>query len=87
LFPRRRRKGASELKPGDIVVIEAGGVIPADGKVIEGCALVDESAITGESAPVLRESAGDRAAVTGGTRVMSARLVIELTRPADSRSR
>ena len=62
---------APELKPGDIVLVEAGDLIPSDGDVIEGIASVDESAITGESAPVIRESGGDRSAVTGGTRVLS----------------
>ncbi|MCB0876922.1 MAG: potassium-transporting ATPase subunit KdpB [Solirubrobacterales bacterium] len=70
---------ASELKPGDVVVVEAGEGIPGDGTVIEGIASVDESAITGESAPVIRESGGDRSAVTGGTRVLSDRIVVEIT--------
>jgi hypothetical protein len=61
------------------VVVEAGEVIPGDGTVIEGIASVDESAITGESAPVIRESGGDRSAVTGGTRVLSDRIVVEIT--------
>lgn len=61
---------ASELAPGDRVVVEAGDMIPADGTVVEGVAAVDESAITGESAPVIRESGGDRSAVTGGTTVL-----------------
>ena len=64
---------------GDVVVVEAGEVIPGDGTVIEGIASVDESAITGESAPVIRESGGDRSAVTGGTRVLSDRIVVEIT--------
>jgi len=72
-------KPASELIRGDIVVIEAGELIPGDGTVIEGIATVDESAITGESAPVIRESGGDRSAVTGGTRVTSDRIVVEIT--------
>jgi K+-transporting ATPase ATPase B chain len=72
-------KPASELTRGDVVVVEAGEPIPGDGTVIEGIASVDESAITGESAPVIRESGGDRSAVTGGTRVVSDRLVIEIT--------
>ena len=63
-------KPASELHRGDVVVVEAGELIPGDGTVIEGIASVDESAITGESAPVIRESGGDRSAVTGGTRVL-----------------
>jgi K+-transporting ATPase ATPase B chain len=70
---------ASELKKGDMVVCEAGDVIPGDGEVIEGIASVDESAITGESAPVIRESGGDRSAVTGGTRVISDRIFIKIT--------
>jgi K+-transporting ATPase ATPase B chain len=70
---------AAELRRGDIVVVVAGEVIPGDGTVIEGIATVDESAITGESAPVIRESGGDRSAVTGGTRVTSDRIVVEIT--------
>jgi K+-transporting ATPase ATPase B chain len=72
-------KAASELTRGDVVVVEAGEPIPGDGTVIEGIASVDESAITGESAPVIRESGGDRSAVTGGTKVVSDQLVIEIT--------
>jgi potassium-transporting ATPase ATP-binding subunit len=72
-------KGASELVRGDVVVVETGELIPGDGTVIEGIASVDESAITGESAPVIRESGGDRSAVTGGTRVLSDRIVVEIT--------
>jgi K+-transporting ATPase ATPase B chain len=72
-------KPASELARGDVVVVEAGDLIPGDGTVIEGIASVDESAITGESAPVIREAGGDRSAVTGGTRVLSDRLVVEIT--------
>jgi potassium-transporting ATPase ATP-binding subunit len=72
-------KAASQLHRGDMVVVEAGEVIPGDGTVIEGIASVDESAITGESAPVIRESGGDRSAVTGGTRVLSDRIVVEIT--------
>jgi K+-transporting ATPase ATPase B chain len=74
-----REVPAPELQKGDIVVVEAGEVIPADGEVIEGVGSVDESAITGESAPVIREAGGDRSAVTGGTRLLSDRLVIEVT--------
>lgn len=70
---------AAELHKGDIVVCEAGDVIPGDGEVIEGIASVDESAITGESAPVIRESGGDRSAVTGGTRVISDKIIIKIT--------
>ena len=73
------RKPAAELRRGDVVVVEAGETIPGDGTVIEGIASVDESAITGESAPVVRESGGDRSAVTGGTRVLSDRIVVEVT--------
>ncbi|WP_405662136.1 potassium-transporting ATPase subunit KdpB [Streptomyces sp. RK9] len=69
----------TELKIGDLVVCEAGDVIPGDGDVVEGVASVDESAITGESAPVIRESGGDRSAVTGGTKVLSDRVVIKIT--------
>ncbi len=72
-------KQAAELTRGDVVVVETGELIPGDGTVIEGIASVDESAITGESAPVIRESGGDRSAVTGGTRVLSDRLVVEIT--------
>ena len=72
-------RAASDLARGDIVVVVAGEVIPGDGTVIEGIATVDESAITGESAPVIRESGGDRSAVTGGTRVTSDRIVVEIT--------
>ncbi|GII76387.1 potassium-transporting ATPase ATP-binding subunit [Sphaerisporangium rufum] len=77
--------GAAELRQGDHVIVEAGEVVPADGDVIDGIASVDESAITGESAPVIRESGGDRSAVTGGTRVLSDRIIVEVTqRPGDS---
>ena len=72
-------KPANELQRGDVVIVEAGEVIPGDGTVIEGIASVDESAITGESAPVIRESGGDRSAVTGGTRVLSDHIVVEIT--------
>ncbi|MGI5150507.1 potassium-transporting ATPase subunit KdpB [Plantactinospora sp. CA-294935] len=70
---------ATELRHGDIVLVEAGQVIPGDGDVVEGIASVDESAITGESAPVIRESGGDRSAVTGGTKVLSDRIVVRIT--------
>ncbi len=73
------RVSAAELTRGDTVVCEAGDYIPSDGEIIEGVASVDESAITGESAPVIRESGGDRSAVTGGTRVLSDRIVVEIT--------
>jgi potassium-transporting ATPase ATP-binding subunit len=72
-------KAAAELTRGDVVVVPAGALIPGDGTVIEGIATVDESAITGESAPVIRESGGDRSAVTGGTRVTSDEIVVEIT--------
>ncbi|HET9121077.1 MAG TPA: potassium-transporting ATPase subunit KdpB, partial [Solirubrobacterales bacterium] len=72
-------KPAAELSRGDVVVVPAGELIPGDGTVIEGIATVDESAITGESAPVIRESGGDRSAVTGGTRVTSDEIVVEIT--------
>ena len=76
---------APQLQQGDIVVVEAGQVIPGDGDVIEGIASVDESAITGESAPVIRESGGDRSAVTGGTKVLSDRIVVRITqKPGES---
>ena len=76
---RESAVAAGDLRPGDLVVCETGDVIPADGEIIEGIASVDESAITGESAPVIRESGGDRSAVTGGTRVLSDRIVIQVT--------
>ncbi len=70
---------APELRKGDYVLVEAGDVIPGDGEVVEGVASIDELAITGESAPVIRESGGDRSAVTGGTRVLSDWIVIQVT--------
>ncbi len=70
---------AANLTKGDTVVCEAGDIIPSDGEIIEGIASVDESAITGESAPVIRESGGDRSAVTGGTKVLSDRIVVRIT--------
>ena len=70
---------ASELRAGDVVICEAGDIIPGDGEVIEGIASVDESVITGESAPVIRESGGDRSAVTGGTKVLSDQIRIRIT--------
>jgi K+-transporting ATPase ATPase B chain len=82
---RRLRSGAEERIPaaelvrGDLVVCEAGDLIPSDGEITEGVASVDESAITGESAPVIREAGGDRSAVTGGTRVLSDRIVVRIT--------
>jgi potassium-transporting ATPase ATP-binding subunit len=86
LVAKRRRKDgslesvdATQLRKGDLVVVTAGELIPGDGEVIEGAASVDESAITGESAPVIREAGGDRSAVTGGTGVLSDSLVIRIT--------
>ncbi|HEX4012931.1 MAG TPA: potassium-transporting ATPase subunit KdpB [Candidatus Cybelea sp.] len=73
------RVASTELRKGDRYAVEAGEVVPADGDVLEGAATVDESAITGESAPVIRESGGDRSAVTGGTRVLSDRIVVRVT--------
>jgi K+-transporting ATPase ATPase B chain len=76
---------APKLDKGDIVVVEAGEIVPGDGDVVEGIASVDESAITGESAPVIRESGGDRCAVTGGTKVLSDRIVVRITQtPGES---
>ena len=82
--PERRRDPrtlvpAAELAKGDLVVCEANDLIPSDGEIVEGIASVDESAITGESAPVIRESGGDHSAVTGGTRVLSDRIVVRIT--------
>ena len=82
---RRNKDGSVEVVPGssldldDVVVVSTGEVIPGDGEVIEGVASVDESAITGESAPVIRESGGDRSAVTGGTRVISDQIIVRIT--------
>jgi potassium-transporting ATPase ATP-binding subunit len=76
---------SSDLRPGDRCIVEAGETIPGDGEVMEGVASVDESAITGESAPVIRESGGDRSAVTGGTKVLSDRIVVAITsRPGET---
>ncbi len=76
---------ASQLRKGDIVLVEAGDFIPMDGEIVEGVASVDESAITGESAPVIRESGGDRSAVTGGTRVLSDWIVVRIsTNPGET---
>ncbi|WP_243404056.1 potassium-transporting ATPase subunit KdpB [Zavarzinia aquatilis] len=74
----------TRLRAGDVVLVEMGDVIPSDGEVIEGIASVDESAITGESAPVIRESGGDRSAVTGGTRVLSDQIKVRITAAAGS---
>ncbi len=70
---------AESLRKGDLFVCEANDIVPADGEIIEGAATVNESAITGESAPVIREAGGDRSAVTGGTTVLSDRIVVEVT--------
>ena len=70
---------ATDLRIGDVTLVEAGDTIPADGEVVEGVASVNEAAITGESAPVIRESGGDRSAVTGGTRVLSDRIIVRIT--------
>ncbi|HVT07265.1 MAG TPA: potassium-transporting ATPase subunit KdpB [Polyangia bacterium] len=75
---REESVASSSLRKGDVVVVEPGQLIPGDGEVIEGIASVDESAITGESAPVIRESGGDRSAVTGGTKVLSDRIVVRI---------
>jgi K+-transporting ATPase ATPase B chain len=76
---------SEELRPGDVVLIEAGDTIPSDGEVTEGVASVDESTVTGESAPVIRESGGDRSSVTGGTKVLSDWLVVRVTsQPGES---
>src|SRR5262249_55406652 len=72
------------LKTGDFVLVEAGDISPSDGEIVEGVASVDESAITGESAPVIRESGGDRSAVTGGTRVLSDWIRVRITAAAGS---
>jgi K+-transporting ATPase ATPase B chain len=82
---REERVAASALRKGDLVVVRAGDTIPGDGEVVEGIASVDESAVTGESAPVIRESGGDRSAVTGGTRVLSDRIVVRIgSNPGES---
>ena len=73
---------STSLKPGDRVVVEAGHLIPSDGEIIKGVAAVDESAITGESAPVIREAGGDRSGVTGGTKVLSDRIIVRVTAAA-----
>jgi K+-transporting ATPase ATPase B chain len=76
---REEKVPAASLRKGDVVVVEAGQMIPGDGEVVEGVASVNESAITGESAPVIRESGGDRSAVTGGTTVLSDRILVRIT--------
>jgi K+-transporting ATPase ATPase B chain len=75
----REDRPSSQLRPGDVVLVEAGQIIPGDGEILEGVASVDESAITGESAPVIRESGGDRSAVTGGTTVLSDWLIVRVS--------
>src|SRR5262249_52914882 len=75
---RRPEVSAAQLRKGDLVLVQAGEVIPGDGEVIEGIASVNESAITGESAPVIREAGGDRSSVTGGTTVLSDWIVIRI---------
>ena len=70
---------SSLLKKGDVFVCEAGDIIPADGEIIEGLATIDESAITGESAPVIREAGGDKSSVTGGTKVLSDKIIVKVT--------
>jgi potassium-transporting ATPase ATP-binding subunit len=79
---RETQVRGTELRIGDLVVVETGETIPGDGDIVEGIATVDESAITGESAPVIRESGGDRSSVTGGTTVLSDRIVVEITSAA-----
>jgi K+-transporting ATPase ATPase B chain len=82
---REQKVSATTLQQGQYVVVEAGQFVPGDGDVVEGIASVDESAITGESAPVIRESGGDRSSVTGGTRVLSDRIVVQITqKPGES---
>jgi K+-transporting ATPase ATPase B chain len=75
---KEERVSGANLRKGDLVVVEAGELIPGDGEIVDGIASVDESAITGESAPVIRESGGDRSAVTGGTKVLSDRIVVKI---------
>ena len=81
--PARLKSGekisSSQLKKGDLFVCEAGDIIPLDGEIVKGLATIDESAITGESAPVIRESGGDKSSVTGGTKVLSDRIIVEVT--------
>src|SRR5207302_9925269 len=73
---------STALREGDLVLVEAGQFIPGDGEIVAGVASIDESAITGESAPVVREAGGDRSGVTGGTRVLSDRVVVRVTAAA-----
>ena len=83
---KEEQVSAAALRKGDLVVVEAGEMIPGDGEIIEGIASVDESAITGESAPVIRECGGDRSSVTGGTKVLSDRIVVRIAPNPASRS-
>src|SRR5262249_46712939 len=76
------RTVSTELKQDDVVLVETGQIIPGDGEIVEGVASIDESAITGESAPVIREAGSDRSGVTGGTRVLSDRIVVRITASA-----
>lgn len=77
-----RRISSSELRKGDVFVCEAGSIVPADGEILEGLATIDESAITGESAPVIREAGGDKSSVTGGTKVLSDKIVVRVSTEA-----
>ena len=76
---------SAQLQKGQVFVVEAGRLIPTDGEIIEGLATIDESAITGESAPVIREAGGDKSSVTGGTKVLSDRIVVQVTTAPASR--
>jgi K+-transporting ATPase ATPase B chain len=76
---RLQSVGSSELRQGDLVLVEAGALIPADGEILLGAASIDESAVTGESAPVIREAGGDRSSVTGGTKVLSDKLILRIS--------
>jgi K+-transporting ATPase ATPase B chain len=76
---------SSQLQKGDFFICEAGDMIPADGEIVDGLASIDESAITGESAPVIREAGGDKSSVTGGTKVLSDRITVKVsTQPGES---
>jgi K+-transporting ATPase ATPase B chain len=77
---------SSQLRKGDVFVCEAGDIIPSDGEIIEGIATIDESAITGESAPVIREAGGDKSSVTGGTKVLSDKIKVKVTTQARRKS-
>lgn len=87
--PARLKNGktisSAQLQKGDVFICEAGDIIPSDGEIIEGLATIDESAITGESAPVIREAGGDKSSVTGGTKVLSDKIVVQVTtQPGES---